>query len=172
MAATADGALRAFHSLTRTNSASASRRLPTISRPSSPSSRWPTEPRPSCEPATAASASPNPATSTSAATPSAAELTVMCSDTAMRGRRSGATANNSYHQRAFPQLNAGVVGLAGLEPAPSSLSGIEGWAPCYPAFSQLVLIHEWHRDGVNHTHPHQLTIAVYLRALARGAGCS
>jgi hypothetical protein len=52
------------------------------------------------------------------------------------------------------------------------LSGIEGWAPCYPAFSQLVLIHEWHRDGVNHTHPHQLTIAVYLRALARCAGCS
>jgi hypothetical protein len=38
--------------------------------------------------------------------------------------------------------------------------------------SQLVLIYEWHRDGVNHTHPHQLTIAVYLRALARCAGCS
>jgi hypothetical protein len=41
--------------------------------------------------------------------------------------------------------------LADMAVQISSLSGIEGWAPCYPAFSQLVLIHEWHRDGVNHT---------------------
>ena len=43
-----------------TDSASAARRLPTISRPSSPSSRWPTGPRPSSGPATPASATPNP----------------------------------------------------------------------------------------------------------------
>jgi hypothetical protein len=35
------------------------------------------------------------------------------------------------------QLKAGVVGLAGLEPAASSLSGIEGSALCGPAFSQI-----------------------------------
>jgi hypothetical protein len=44
------------------------------------------------------------------------------------------------------------VGLAGLEPAASSLSEIDGWALCYPAFPQVALIHEWHRDGVNHAH--------------------
>jgi hypothetical protein len=52
----------------------------------------------------------------------------------------------------------------GWPQAINHLSEIDGWAPCYPAFPQLALIHEWHRDGVNHTHPHQLTIAVYLRA--------
>jgi hypothetical protein len=30
-----------------------------------------------------------------------------------------------------------------------SLSGIDGKALCYPAFPQLALIHECHRDGVN-----------------------
>src|SRR5918997_1865042 len=54
-----------------------------------------------------------------------------------------------------------------LGPHPYQVS--RGWAPYSPAFSQLALIHEWHRDGVNHTHPHQLTIAVYLRA-ADGPG--
>jgi hypothetical protein len=29
------------------------------------------------------------------------------------------------------------------------LSEIDGLAPCYPAFPQLALIHQWHRDGVN-----------------------
>jgi hypothetical protein len=47
------------------------------------------------------------------------------------------------------------VGLAGLEPAASSLSEMDGRALCYPAFSQVALIHEWHRDGVNRIHPHQ-----------------
>ena len=47
------------------------------------------------------------------------------------------------------------MGLAGLEPAASSLSEMDGRALCYPAFSQVALIHEWHRDGVNRTHPHQ-----------------
>jgi hypothetical protein len=61
----------------------------------------------------------------------------MRSDTAMLWRRSGATANNGYQRRAFPQLNVGVVGLAGLEPAASSLSAIEGPPLCKPAFSQV-----------------------------------
>ena len=39
--------------------ASASRLSPITCRPSSPSSRWPTAPRPSCAPATPASATPN-----------------------------------------------------------------------------------------------------------------
>ena len=34
-----------------------------------------------------------------------------------------------------------------------------------PAFPQLALIHEWHRDGVNHVHPHQQTVAVYWQAI-------
>jgi hypothetical protein len=36
------------------------------------------------------------------------------------------------------------------------LSEIDGPAPCYPAFPQLALIHQWHRDGVNHARAHQL----------------
>jgi hypothetical protein len=36
------------------------------------------------------------------------------------------TADERVGQRAFPQVNARLVGLAGLEPAASSLSGIEG----------------------------------------------
>jgi hypothetical protein len=28
---------------------------------------------------------------------------------------------------------------------------MDGQALCYPAFPQLALIHEWHRDGVNHS---------------------
>jgi hypothetical protein len=50
---------------------------------------------------------------------------------------------------AFPLVRGQFVGLAGLEPAASSLSEIDGQAPCYPAFPQVALIHEWHRDGVN-----------------------
>jgi GntR family transcriptional regulator len=34
-----------------------------------------------------------------------------------------------------------IVGLAGLEPAASSLSEIDSQAPCYPASSQVVLLH-------------------------------
>ena len=55
----------------------------------------------------------------------------MRSDTAMRRRRSGATANNSYHRRAFPQLNVSVVGLGGVEPPTSSSSGFCPGA-CFP----------------------------------------
>ena len=36
-----------------------------------------------------------------------------------------------------------IVGLAGLEPAPSSLSGIEGSALCRPGFPQVT----WERQG-------------------------
>ena len=64
---------------------------------------------------------------------------------------------------AFPQLKAGVVGLAGLEPAASSLSEIDGGAPCYPAFPQLAMVHEKRRDGVNHAPPLQLAVAVCWR---------
>jgi hypothetical protein len=33
------------------------------------------------------------------------------------------------------------------------LSEIDSEAPCYPAFPQLTMLHEWHRDGVNHAPP-------------------
>jgi hypothetical protein len=57
------------------------------------------------------------------------------------------------------------VGLPGLEPGTSSLSEIDGCAPCYPAFLQLALIHERHRDGVNHAGPYQLAAAIYWRPM-------
>jgi hypothetical protein len=41
-------------------------------------------------------------------------------------------------------------------PAMGVLSDIDGPAPCYPAFPQLALVHQWHRDGVNHARAHQL----------------
>ena len=72
--------------------------------------------------------------------------------------------NPNDDRPAFPLVRGRFVGLAGLEPAVSSLSEIDGRALCYPAFPQLALIHEWHRDGVNHAHPHPLAIAVYWRA--------
>ena len=40
--------------------------------------------------------------------------------------------------QAFPLVKASVVGLAGLQPAASSISEIDGQAPCYPAFPQAV----------------------------------
>jgi hypothetical protein len=48
---------------------------------------------------------------------------VMPSMTAVRQERDR---DRSRSPTTFPQVRAGVVGLAGLEPAPSSLSGIEG----------------------------------------------
>jgi hypothetical protein len=41
------------------------------------------------------------------------------------------------------------MGLAGLEPAPSSLSEIDGRALCYPAFPLVVLLRKSYKDGVN-----------------------
>jgi hypothetical protein len=61
--------------------------------------------------------------------------------------------------QAYPDLNNGrpafllvkgrLVGLAGLEPAPSSLSGITSRAPCYSAFLQAARLRKCRRDGVN-----------------------
>jgi hypothetical protein len=58
-------------------------------------------------------------------------------------------------QRALPQQ--GEPNSAGptdshpswRPPAMGVLSEIDGCALCYPAFPQLALIHEWHKDGVN-----------------------
>jgi hypothetical protein len=44
---------------------------------------------------------------------------------------------------------ADFVGLAGLEPAASSLSPIRGSPLCNPAFSQVVLLRKSYKDGVN-----------------------
>jgi hypothetical protein len=38
-------------------------------------------------------------------------------------------------------------------PAMGVLSEIDSRAPCYPAFPQLALIREWHKDGVNRRPP-------------------
>jgi hypothetical protein len=50
----------------------------------------------------------------------------MRSETAVRRYLTEASAIEGDHRQVFPQVNPGVVGLAGLEPAASSLSGIEG----------------------------------------------
>src|SRR4029453_16305640 len=42
-----------------------------------------------------------------------------------------------------------VVGLAGLEPAASSLSEMDGRALCYPAFALVVRLRKSYKDGVN-----------------------
>ena len=46
--------------------------------------------------------------------------------------------NPNDDRPAFPLVRGRFVGLAGLEPAASSLSEIEGRALCYPAFPQVV----------------------------------
>jgi hypothetical protein len=51
---------------------------------------------------------------------------VIRSTNAMRRRCRRAAAIGDDNGPAFPQVNPGVVGLAGLEPAPSSLSAIQG----------------------------------------------
>ena len=71
----------------------------------------------------------------------------MRSGTAMRRRPTGEATITVYHRRVFPQLKTGVVGLAGLEPAGSSLSGIEGSALCGPAFSQVAGERQGRRDA-------------------------
>jgi hypothetical protein len=68
-------------------------------------------------------------------------------------------------RRPLSQVRNGMVGLAGLEPAASSLSEIEGSALCYPAFSQVVSIRKRRRDGVNRGPP-----ATWQRSLRPGAG--
>src|SRR4030095_8813579 len=71
----------------------------------------------------------------------------MRSRTAVRRPRTEATAIEGDHRQAFPQVNCGVVGLAGLEPAASSLSEMDGRALCYPAFALVVRHRRWCRDG-------------------------
>jgi hypothetical protein len=43
------------------------------------------------------------------------------------------------HREVFPQVNLGIVGLAGLEPAASSLSAKCREPLCYAPFSQVAL---------------------------------
>jgi hypothetical protein len=42
-----------------------------------------------------------------------------------------------------------AVGLPGLEPGTSSLSEIDGRAPCYLAFPLVVRLRKSYKDGVN-----------------------
>jgi hypothetical protein len=49
----------------------------------------------------------------------------MGSETAVRRRLPEATGIEGDRRQVFPQVNAGVVGLAGLEPAASSLSEMD-----------------------------------------------
>jgi hypothetical protein len=63
----------------------------------------------------------------------------MRSETAVRKQLLGAAAIENDHRRAFPQLNSGVVGLAGLEPAASSLSATWREPLCQAPFSQVTL---------------------------------
>ena len=67
----------------------------------------------------------------------------------MRRRRTAAAAVEGDSGRALSQVSPGVVGLAGLEPAPSSLSEMDGRAPCYPAFALVVRLRKSYKDGVN-----------------------
>src|SRR5215213_9507474 len=48
---------------------------------------------------------------------------------------------------AFPLVRGRTVGLGGLEPPTSSLSGIEGSALCAPAFSQVAGERQGRRDA-------------------------
>ena len=60
----------------------------------------------------------------------------------------------TYNERhCFGWSEPDVVGLAGLEPPPSSLSEIDSQAPCYPAFAQVVLLRKSYKDGVNSQSP-------------------
>jgi hypothetical protein len=61
----------------------------------------------------------------------------MRSETAVRTRRKAAAAIEGGNRGVLPQVSPAVVGLAGLEPAPSSLSAIEGSPLCGPAFSEV-----------------------------------
>jgi hypothetical protein len=52
-----------------------------------------------------------------------------------------------HEQAAFSLVRSGVVGLPGLEPGTSSLSGIEGEALCGPVFSQVTAERQGRRDA-------------------------
>jgi hypothetical protein len=61
----------------------------------------------------------------------------MRSETGVRRRRTAPAAVEGDNRRLLPQVRTGMVGLAGLEPAASSLSAIEGSPLCGPAFPQV-----------------------------------
>jgi hypothetical protein len=70
----------------------------------------------------------------------------MCSQTAVRRRRTEAATIEAATTSVYPG-QSDVVGLAGLEPAASSLSGIEGSALCGAAFSQVACERQGRRDA-------------------------
>ena len=64
------------------------------------------------------------------------------------GRSPSAVAIEKLTRRVFAQVKPGFVGLAGLEPAASSLSGLGGNALCGPAFPQVVSHRRWRSNRV------------------------
>ena len=62
------------------------------------------------------------------------------------------------------------VGLAGLEPAASSLSEMDGRALCYPAFALVVLLRKSYKDGVNRCPPPSVRRYVAGSGLGRPPG--
>jgi hypothetical protein len=62
-----------------------------------------------------------------------------------------------------------IVGLAGLEPAPSSLSGIEGSALCGPAFPQVAGDRKGRRDAFKQPTGMRSSIVALTRAGQRPA---
>jgi hypothetical protein len=73
----------------------------------------------------------------------------MRSETAARGDPLNSNRDETDHRGAFLQVSSGVVGLAGLEPAASSVLEIDGPALCYPAFALVVRLRRSYKDGVN-----------------------
>src|SRR5215218_1088633 len=71
----------------------------------------------------------------------------MRSATDVRRRRTEPAAVEGDDRRLLSQVRTNVVGLAGLEPAASSLSGIEGSALCGSAFSQVAGERQGRRDA-------------------------
>jgi hypothetical protein len=87
----------------------------------------------------------------------------MRSETAMPRRSTATIAIKDDNRRAFLQVNPGVVGLAGLEPAASS--EMDGRALCYPAFALVVRLRKSYKDGVN-------SLSAAERQAVRGRGWS
>ena len=95
----------------------------------------------------------------------------MRSKTAVHRHRTEGTATERHAQRAFAQVRVAVVGLAGLEPAASSLSEMDGQALCYPAFPLVVPLRKSYRDGVNLPIQVQPSVLAYpIRVVQSGTG--
>jgi hypothetical protein len=69
----------------------------------------------------------------------------------------GSNRHRRDHRRAFLQVRPSVVGLAGLEPAPSSLSAITRSPLCRPAFSQVVRDRRGSSNALLRSRPAQRT---------------